>query len=857
MPDSAKAFAAETYDYADVRAVADGLDLSEPVAVTLVRRGYRTPDQARAFLAADESHPASAFDSMEEIVSVIETALQAGARITVHGDFDVDGVCATTVMVSALRELGAECDWLIPDRIADGYGLSAKNVEKLAERGTALLLTVDCGITAVEEVQLAQELGMEVIVTDHHQATDQLPNCLLLHPELSNYPFPSLCGTAVAWKLASALRAAHTTDLDLVALATVADVVPLIGENRSLVRRGLAEMRRGRRVGLRALIAAAKCEPTRLDETDLAFRLAPRINAAGRLYRADAGVELMLSDDEQRAEEIAIELNRANSERRATEREVDNAAEAARRELPDDMREAPGLVLAGEGWHPGVIGIVASRLVERHHRPVVVVSLDGEGGGRGSGRGIPGFDLLAALEACSAQLESFGGHRAAAGLSLRAENLDAFREAFAAHATAALGPEDLRRTERIDAMVGGVGLGLDLAEELGRLAPFGMGNPGVRLMVPSARVSDVRTMGEGKHSRFSLHSGAHRALGVAFGRSSLGVEDDDPVDAAVRLEVNHWKGSVEPRVVLRELYPVEEVEPPVSLHLCECGEDEWWLRFEAELGREFELAAATPAVPLAPRGGDSRAVVRGGNSVTVAIAELVSSGAGVLAICADASRRAALAGGASGLARFTGGSGRIACQRCGEGALDQVTAQSRGGLALTDYATLQARQVSVTAHFEHVVLVDPPPSARAEDLATRSRQSAGGAEEPISAGFLHPLWTEAEVPFSLSVLEQQSASRRSAALVFKALRDAGEASGPPLRAALSAGGSHPLSAESAARCFRVLRELGLVAGEPSSGAGMVRVVSSEGTDLERSAAFRAYSKEFSEAQQYLERRKLP
>ena len=248
MPDSAKAFAAETYDYADVRAVADGLDLSEPVAVTLVRRGYRTPDQARAFLAADESHPASAFDSMEEIVSVIETALQAGARITVHGDFDVDGVCATTVMVSTLRELGAECDWLIPDRIGDGYGLSAKNVEKLAERGTALLLTVDCGITAVEEVQLAQELGMEVIVTDHHQAADQLPNCLLLHPELSNYPFPSLCGTAVAWKLASALRAAHTTDLDLVALATVADVVPLIGENRSLVRRGLAEMRRGRRV---------------------------------------------------------------------------------------------------------------------------------------------------------------------------------------------------------------------------------------------------------------------------------------------------------------------------------------------------------------------------------------------------------------------------------------------------------------------------------------------------------------------------------------------------------------------------------------------------------------------------------
>ena len=488
-------------------------------------------------------------------------------------------------------------------------------------------------------------------------------------------------------------HAAHDADLDLVALATVADVVPLVGENRSLVRRGLAEIRRGRRIGLRALIASAKCEPTRLDESDLAFRLAPRINAAGRLYRADAGVELLLSEDEARAAEIASELSRANSERRATEREVDTAAEAARRELPEQLRDAPGLVLAGEDWHPGVIGIVASRLVERHHRPVVVVSLDGQGGGRGSGRSIPGFDLLAALEACSAHLDSFGGHRAAAGLSLRAENLDAFRQAFAAHATALLGPDELRRTERIDAMVGGVGLGLDLAEELGRLAPFGMGNPGVRLMVPSARVSDVRTMGEGKHARFSLHSGAHRALGVAFGRSSLGVEDDDPVDAAVRLEVNHWNGSVEPRVVLRELYPLEDLEPAGRLRLMSAnarkgnggGASRASSRRCRSSGDAICLHMASGAVQRAAAVGRS-----GAAPPTVAIAELVSSGAGVLAVCADASRRAALAiGGASGLARFNGGSGRIACMRCGGAAVDSVAAKGAGGLGLTDYATLE------------------------------------------------------------------------------------------------------------------------------------------------------------------------
>jgi single-stranded-DNA-specific exonuclease len=868
VPNSLKAFAAEPYSYADARAVADGLSLSEPVAVTLVRRGYRTPELARAFLAADESHPPSAFDAIEPTVAQVAAAIAAGRRITVHGDFDVDGVCATTIMVSTLRALGAECDWLIPDRIGDGYGISAANVEKLAKRGTELLITVDCGVTAVAEVRLARELGIETIVTDHHQAGAELPDCPILHPEISNYPFVSLCGTAVAWKLACALRGEDDeADLDLVALATVADVVPLVGENRSLVKRGLVEMRRTMRPGLRALMAAAQCEPTRLDEEDLAFRLAPRINAAGRLYRADAGVELLLTEDEGRAEEIAAELGRANSERRAREREVDTAAEAARRELPEHLREGLGLVLAGEDWHPGVIGIVASRLVERHHRPVVVVSLDGEGGGRGSGRSIPGFDLLAALEACSEHLESFGGHRAAAGLSLRAENLDAFREAFAAHAATVLGPEDLRRTQRIDAMAGGDGLGLDLAEELGRLAPFGTGNPGVRLMVPSARVSDVRTMGkEGKHSRFSLHSGAHRALGVAFGRSSLGVEDDDPIDAAVRLEVNHWNGSVEPRVVLSELYPLDDGEADdagVRLHTCECADEEWWQRFEAELSRQLGPVPAEDGAPLSPTApqerpeAKSRMVVYDSGPATVTIAELVSSGAGVLAVCADASRRAALAGGATGLARFNGGSARIACSRCGAAALDGVLARADGGLALTDYATLARQPRSVVERFEHVVLVDPPPSEPAALRAGAPRVRADEEEGGEGAGYLHPLWTDAEREFSLALAAEQLASRETIAAAFRRLREAGEVSGDALREALAGSGPHPLSAEAAARCFRVLAELGLVAGEPSGGAGAVGVVSSEGTDLERSAAFRAYRADHSEAQPYLERPKQP
>jgi single-stranded-DNA-specific exonuclease len=885
VPESARAFAAYPYDFAEVRAVAEELGLSQPVAVTLVRRGYRTPEQARVFLAAAETHPPAAFEGMDEIVALVWAAIEAGERITVHGDFDVDGVSATALLVSTLRDLGGDCDWLIPDRIADGYGLSAENVKVLAERGTGLLITVDCGITAAPQVALAQEYGMEVIVTDHHQHDEELPGCLILHPEVSNYPFTSLCGTAVAWKLACALRegaepplAVTDSDLDLVALATVADVVPLIGENRSLVKRGLAEMRRTKRLGLKALLEASKVDPTRLDEGDLAFRLAPRINAAGRLYRADAGVELLLTDDEERAKQIAAELGRANSERRATEREVDAAAEAALRELPEELKEANGLVLAGEGWHPGVVGIVASRLVERHHRPVVVISLDGEGGGRGSGRSIPGFDLHAALEACSAHLETFGGHKAAAGLSLRAESLEAFRAAFVAHANATLAPEDLLRTERIDAMVGGVGLGLDLAEELGQLAPFGMGNPGVRLMVPSARVSDVRTMGEeGKHARFSLHSGAHRALGVAFGRSSLGVDDDDTLDAAIRLEVNHWNGAVEPRVVLREVYPLDGAPPAVAPHPCECGEVEWWARFEAELARDLAGVDPSPLAEVSDRGGGEgvvgmsdmdrpshhgsprRVVESIASSPTATIAELVSSGAAVLAVAADASRRAALANGATGLARFNGGAALIACNRCGVEAVAGLAARGKGGLALVDYAAL-AMAPDLAASFEHVVLVDAPRSAGDVERATMPLTSEASAD-PLAvaagSGFLHPLFSDAEREFGLGVLGREAPSRETIAGVFRALRAGGQMSGAELRVALTGPGPHPLGPEAAARALRVLLELGLVAGNTNSGGGAIGVVSSEGTDLERSAAFRVYSKEHSEAQSFLQSQKFP
>jgi single-stranded-DNA-specific exonuclease len=382
---------------------------------------------------------------------------------------------------------------------------------------------------------------------------------------------------------------------------------------------------------------------------------------------------------------------------------------------------------------------------------------------------------------------------------------------------------------------------------------------------------------------------------VAFGRTSFGVDGEDVLDAAVRLEVNHWNGAVEPRVVLREVYPLEVDADALSPHPCDCAETEWWARFEAELAREpgagVERNRPNEAERLHGRAdGQHRKVVRGaGSSPTATIAELVSSGAGVLAVVADASRRAALANGATGLARFNGGAALVACHRCGADAVAGLAARSDSGLALVDYAAL-AMAPGLASSFEHVVLVDAPrsrldkervaaPFAAAGDeagpvaapgadkaalleIARAAMLSAGDdlGEEPAGpagAGFIHPLYSDAEREFGLGVLGRQAPSRETIAGVFRALRTVGQASGPELRAALAGAGPHCLDPETAARCLRVLRELGLVAGDTNGGAGSVGVVSSEGTDLDRSASFRAYSKEHSEAQSFLQSQKSP
>ena len=567
----------------DVELLERELRISEPLAQILVRRGLAEPARARAFLAADEEHPPTAFAGIERAVEPILRHVCSGERITIHGDYDVDGICSTAVLVRSLRRLGANVDWYLPDRASDGYGLNLLTVQRLAAQGTRLLVTVDCAITAVDEVARALALGMEVVVTDHHapRADGVLPDAPIVHPALCSYPCVDLCATAVAFKLAIALEhaaAAGSThanagdasvgraleeDLDLVALATIADVVRLVGENRTLVRRGLRALAGTAKPGLRALMAVARVDPGKLNERSVAFALAPRLNAAGRLYRADAPLELILTEEESRAVQVAEELGRANHERRQVELRIRYDAEAQIAALsPTHPRAA--YVLAGEDWHAGVIGIVASRLAERHRRPVVLIALSGDVG-KGSGRSIDAFDLLGGLTACGGHLRRFGGHRAAAGLEIERGRVEEFAEAFCAHTEEVLSIADTAPLERVDAVVGCDQLGMELAEELLSLAPFGRGNPGVSLLVADAVFADLRPMGEGKHVRFTVESGGARSRGVAFGTGGrLPVAAGEPAEATFTLEINEWNGVTEPRLLLRQVRAAEqEAEPQV------------------------------------------------------------------------------------------------------------------------------------------------------------------------------------------------------------------------------------------------------------------------------------------------------
>jgi single-stranded-DNA-specific exonuclease len=591
----------------EVGRLATALGVGDATASVLVRRGYGDPEAARAFLAAaPPGHDPFLLGDVEAACARIRETIAAGGRICVHGDYDVDGICATALAVTALRDLGADVGWHLPSRFEEGYGVSRETLARLADDGCALVLTVDCGITAVQEIAEARSAGLEVIVTDHHRPGEELPDCPIVATKPSQYPFPELCGTGVVLKVLEALGAEKLDrHLDLVALATVADVVPLLDENRALVAAGMRRLARTDKPGLQALMRAAGVDPATVDTGMIAFRLAPRINAAGRLGHPGAALDLLLTADEAEAGRLAGELEALNRDRQVVEDRILRDAVRQVEEWPEPRRRCLAYVIAGEDWHRGVIGIVGSRLVERFHRPVVLIA-GGEPGEDwvGSGRSVSAFDLHGALAACAGLLGRWGGHRAAAGLSIRPENVDAFAAAFAEHAAGALTPEDLTPVTVVDAVVRGDELTLGLCEELERLAPFGLGNPNVTLLALGTELSDLDAVGDGKHLRLAVHAAGARSGAIAFGRGAALDRFRRPgrYDVAFRLAANRWNGTVTPQLLVKEIFdtpPRFEELRRMLLAEWRAGPERWspWARqVFGELGLDEDAGSWRPLV---------------------------------------------------------------------------------------------------------------------------------------------------------------------------------------------------------------------------------------------------------------------
>ncbi len=507
-----------------VGALREELSLGEAAATVLARRGLEDPRAARRFLDAGWPEVADPFElaDLEAAARRVAACIERGGRIVIHGDYDCDGVSGVALLTRALRRLGAQAEPFVPDRRRDGYGVSSRLIEHAGRREVALLITVDTGSTAHEALARAHELGIETIVCDHH-LFDRRPegaDCFVNpHRPDDHSGNVELCGTAIAWKLLVGVErvmgrdAASSEELDLVALALLADQMLLRGENRALCRLGLKSLREGRRPGLVALAETARRSPSQLDEQDVLYQLAPRINAAGRIDSARHAVDLLLAEDAGEARRLAHRLELFNLRRRELDARMTDEALAQAEDIV--RREDPaGLVLAHEDWHMGVVGIAASRVVDRFHRPVVLLALEG-GEARGSARSVEGVDLKRALDRCHRHLERWGGHAMAAGMTLRREEVAGFARSFAA-TVAELPHDGSRPSLRIDAELGLDELDADLVQFLHRFGPYGNGHPEPIFAARSLLRRDQKVVG-GKHLKLQLAAAGGSRSFIGFG----------------------------------------------------------------------------------------------------------------------------------------------------------------------------------------------------------------------------------------------------------------------------------------------------------------------------------------------------
>jgi single-stranded-DNA-specific exonuclease len=544
-----------------------GIRLPRKLCEVLVARGVSSVEDAKRFLrpSLDHLHDPATLADGARAAQRIARAIQVGERILVHGDYDVDGICATALYTRWLTGLGAAVVPFTPHRLRDGYDFGQAGLSAAREAVAKLVVTADCGTSALETVFAARECGMDVIVTDHHSVGPILPDAFaVVNPRRPDcaYPEKGLCGTGIAYKVCQLVAAAlgASSDglrdhLDLVALATIADLVPLSGENRVLAAFGLRRMAATSLPGVRALLSVSDVEPGSVNAGKVGFTLAPRINAAGRIGDSADALRLLLTDDESEARTLAEALDRTNRKRQDEDaRTLEEALDLLAAEFDPDADY--GVVLAREGWHPGVIGIVASRVVEAVHRPVVMIALDGDAG-RGSARSIPGLHLYEALCECAPHLRRFGGHRQAAGMDVSRDALPAFKKAFNAAARARLRPEDLRPSLRPDVEVGLADANADLAHWLSYLGPHGVGNPGPLFLARGVTLERAKVVGGG-HLKASLTRNGDRLDAIGFGLAGRHVPTDlakRPHDVLFRLELNEWQGAVRPQAKLVDLRP--------------------------------------------------------------------------------------------------------------------------------------------------------------------------------------------------------------------------------------------------------------------------------------------------------------
>jgi single-stranded-DNA-specific exonuclease len=554
----------EPVESAELLRFSRDLDLQRFAAELLLRRGLRSPSDAEQFLEPMLKSLSDPYllPQMDLAVKRIFTALDRGERVVLYGDYDVDGLTSLTMLARVLRVFGGSPECFLPLRADEGYGLSRDGVARcVGAFAPQLLIAVDCGTSSVEEIASLQAQGVDVIVLDHHECKATLPKCAaLVNPKLGD-DFHYLCSAGIVFKVAHALlkrRKIAGLDLrdylDLVALGTVADLAPLKDENRILVKRGLIQLANTRWTGLRELIDVAQFRfPA--TPTSVGFGLAPRLNAAGRLGTAQGALELLLTEDPVRARALAENLDAQNRERRAVEDDVFRQAEAQLAEWFDASRDA-AIVVGAQGWHPGVVGIVASRLQKRHHRPTLVVGFDESGLGKGSGRSIKGLSLVAALSHCGSFLEQHGGHEMAAGLTLHQSRFQDFREAFRAFAGETLGAAQLEPCLYLDAELTLGEIDYRLLEQHESLQPFGMGNPQPLFCARGVTLAGEPRVMKEKHLSLILRQSGDEYRAVWFGAASEELPRL-PWDIAFNIERNEWQGSVSPQIHVRAVRRAE------------------------------------------------------------------------------------------------------------------------------------------------------------------------------------------------------------------------------------------------------------------------------------------------------------